>query len=738
MGTMLIVVLVAVLVLNAFSGRSQLSQLAFIYEADVSKLRLSFSSFAPISIAPTFISIIIALAWDQLDSTFRMLQPYVSMSQGPTPICSGAGLTYRSKSWVGAAIKAARNRHWVLLMISIGSVLAQVLTVSMSALFERESRNVSRQLPLFQSLEIRQVPIITEVEPDKSSSGNAALQSLDNLYLDASKNWLYGASIQQSYNGSQLPWTSEGWSFLPIDLSAITTASNKPSSSSSVTGDGATAAFAVNVTVSVPAIRARLNCEAIEELRNISSWISSVNLTNEGNEYRPSDFAQINETGRTKAFSLLSDLFKETESHTTLLLKGKEASCCSNGTLADPQRAILGYWAPVLPARQLPGRHELPYQNLSWPLSLTTKWIVGKSFNLTANGFTTATSMFYEEVPQIQAARCEPVIEIADSIVVVNKDTGDVISHTIQEGAVSADAAWTDVFTLHASRNKTTNSETSPETVNITASFGVMFINSLLGSSDRSTSDWEATDENAFVFRDEKNGESMDLMTYSMWTLANKDPNALLNFTTLATYADLTFQTFFQHFVNSGLSLSKGGLAYQPINDNSMDSIGRSVDENGTSIEEKKFPVLNTNRPITASVSHRQRVLNMNPVATYLSTAILIWLILTTLVVVCVQRSYTRFMNRDVELIADMLVLIAGSDNLLELAAEKGVELKKNKDIKTMLGWFVDRDGQVRWGVEVVGGRRAVSWVDAPKHGFHIPSSRDTWRRCRTWMRSLS
>jgi hypothetical protein len=732
LSTLLALVLIAVLILNTFSGRSQLSQLAFIYEVDVSKLRLSFSTFAPISIAPTAISIAVGLWWNQLDSTFRILQPFISMSQGPTAICAGAGLTYTSKSWVGAVIKSGRKKHWVLLMISLGSVFAQVLTVSMSALFERQTRNVLQQIPVNQDLEMRQLPLVTEVKSYESSDGSPALKALNTLYLDASKNWLYGAGIQHSYNGSQLPWTSEGWSFLPVDLSGIPTVSNLRSSSNATQGD--TTVFPVNVTLNVPAIRSRLSCRMIEEIANVSSWVTPVNISNGRKFYLPSDFALINGTGKTKAYQLNERLFEGTDSHTTLLTTSKAPTCCGNGTIVESQRAVMGYWSPVLPPMSQPGRDEFPYQSLSWPLPLITKWIIGKPFNLTVNGLKT-TELFYGEAPQLQAARCEPTIETADATVTVNKDTGEVLSHTIHKGATSADVAWADVFTIHKSDLQTPDNGTSSEAFNITASFGVMFLDSLLGSADRNAYTEEDIGENAFVIRDPNNGISMDLMTYSMYTLANKDPNALLNFTTLAAYADRTFQTFFQHFVNNGLSLSKGGLAYQPINDNSMDNIGRSVNENGTVLEGKKFPVLNTNRTITASVSHRIRVLHMNTTATYLTTAILIWLILTTFIVLLLQRRYTRFMNRDVQLIADMLVLVAGSDNFLDLVAEKGVELKKNKDIKTMLGWFKDRDGQVRWGVEVVGevGGRTVDWVDAPKQGFHVPvpSSRNRllwWR----------
>jgi hypothetical protein len=727
LGIFLAMVLVAVLILNAFSARSQLSQRAFIYEADVSKLRLSFSTFAPISIGPTLISIIVGLWWDQLDSTFRVLQPFISMSRGPTPINAGAGLTYRSKSWVGAAIKAGRNKHWVLFLITVGSVLAQVLTVSMSALFESETHNAVRQVSVPRSLEMRQVPLITQVNlKGEVTVVDPALKVLDKLYLDAPNNWLYGAGIQQSYNGSQLPWTTEGWSFLPVDLSSVS--SNTTPSSSPNTNTNGPKLFATNITISTPAIRARLNCRAVGAIANISSWIEPAPLSNKDELWPEDEWAQINTTGKVNAYRLLNRIFNGSDSHTSMISRPKIATCCSNGTRADPQRAVMGYWSPVYPTNSNSNSIDFPYQNLSWPMPITTKWLVGKAFNL-SEGTSTRQELFFKEIPRLQAARCEPIIETAEATVTLNIDTGNVISHTVEEAAV-ADVAWRDVFVQHQPDPKTRLNKTYLQPMNITSSFGVLFLDSLFGTADRlpttlATLQGHATENrnaNAFAFRDKNNGMSMDLMTYSMYLLAEKDPEALLNFTTLATYADRTFQTFFQHFVNSELSLSKGGFAYQPIGDDSMGTIGQPLGTNGTITQEKKVPLLDTSRTVTASISHRIRVLHINVIATYLSAAILIWLIFTTLIVICLQRKYTSFLNRDVQLIADMLILIAGSDNFLELVAEKGVELKKNRDIKTMLGWFKDSDGQVRWGVEVVGGTNAVDWVDAPKQGFHVSS----------------
>lgn len=224
---------------------------------------------------------------------------------------------------------------------------------------------------------------------------------------------------------------------------------------------------------------------------------------------------------------------------------------------------------------------------------------------------------------------------------------------------------------------------------------------------------WEPALDNAFVIRDREHGLNMDLMTYSMYALAAKDTQALLNYTTLTRHANRTFQTFFQYFVANGMSLSKGGLVYQSIDDRSLEGLGRPVDVNGIALPARQYPVPDTNHTTEAWVSNRIQILHMNPIATYLTLAILVWLIGTTAVVTCLQRRYMSGMVRDVRLIADVLVLLAGSNNFLSLMHEKGISLEQDKNVRTMLGWFKDRDGQTRWGIEVVGGTNAVEWVDA-------------------------
>lgn len=54
-----------------------------------------------------------------------------------------------------------------------------------------------------------------------------------------------------------------------------------------------------------------------------------------------------------------------------------------------------------------------------------------------------------------------------------------------------------------------------------------------------------------------------------------------------------------------------------------------------------------------------------------------------------------------------MLVLVGRSEKLLQLVWEKGVEALREDDggLMTKLGWFESRDGDMRWGIELVEAR---------------------------------
>lgn len=98
-------------------------------------------------------------------------------------------------------------------------------------------------------------------------------------------------------------------------------------------------------------------------------------------------------------------------------------------------------------------------------------------------------------------------------------------------------------------------------------------------------------------------------------------------------------------------------------------------------------------------------MLEVNAAAVWLSTGVILWLIVTTIIVGALQRRYLRNLNRNIDCLGDVLVLVAGSDRLLRLVNERGPSgLDGEKGILTKLGWFEDERGHQRWGIEVVEG----------------------------------
>jgi hypothetical protein len=111
----------------------------------------------------------------------------------------------------------------------------------------------------------------------------------------------------------------------------------------------------------------------------------------------------------------------------------------------------------------------------------------------------------------------------------------------------------------------------------------------------------------------------------------------------------------------------------------------------------------NTSRTVTATLTARVEVLRMNLVAFAISTSILAWLAITTIVFMAMQSRYLGGMQRNVECIADVLVVIAGSERLLAVVKEEGIDTVIEEDmILTRLGWFKDPNGSMRWRIELI------------------------------------
>lgn len=279
-------------------------------------------------------------------------------------------------------------------------------------------------------------------------------------------------------------------------------------------------------------------------------------------------------------------------------------------------------------------------------------------------------------------------------------------------------------------------------------SYGRLFLASMLtsaetlkisGASHVGGYSAEDLNDNTYNIRDEINGLNMDFMTYAMYTMAGKDATKLLDPDTFNTLAQKTFSTFFQHFISNDISMETGGWGYQKINASLPHDLGPALElENnympGTKASAQQdviHPISHTNRTVEANLTRRVELLQMNSVAVWLSVGILGWLIITTAVVAVLQKRYFGSLVRNVECLGDVLVLIAGSTNLLQVVREiqAGTLLPEGYEhLRTKLGWFVDEDGGLRWGIEMeesYGEGPGVHWVSAPH--FSKDKGSKTW-----------
>jgi hypothetical protein len=233
----------------------------------------------------------------------------------------------------------------------------------------------------------------------------------------------------------------------------------------------------------------------------------------------------------------------------------------------------------------------------------------------------------------------------------------------------------------------------------INHSFGTYFLTQLLGASSfspfayrdyesRSPFEFENLQDERFNIRDNNKGLNMDLMSYSNLFQANMDPIALLDPETLLNYTQHTFQTFFQHYASRTKWTDGTMMAWEKVQGQQVEVI----------------------------TSERIEHLAMTPSATWLSLVIIfILMLILAILTATLKIVYPRtVLKHKIECLADTLVLIGGSQGLLDYAERYDIDEFRRSGLKTRLGWFRDENGITRWGIEVVDAA-GVEWVEKPK-----------------------
>ncbi|KAJ8117434.1 hypothetical protein OPT61_g1379 [Boeremia exigua] len=702
-------------VLFWFAQRSELHQAFFTYRANVT-LFGNTNTISPFAIIPTILAVVIAMWWESIDSTCRSVQPYISMYKGAETPLRSTGLSYASSFWLWVSFKALRNRHWLLSLVAATTFSIQVFTIAMSALFDSGTGTISLPVTISPTLELRQVPLAhimtTRMSEREWTDGppmgpnNNQHSTLTEDFYDLKADWLYTAMIQTALHGPAPAWSRDDWSFVPVSFTP-----ENLLSAQNIVSRSEDAVSSVNVTVRTPALRAMLDCSVIEMAKNASKWVTWRNSTTNG-------------TGLDGYYQLQGTMFRGFRDNQTtrVTAQGVSPQCCGNVTKStaayDP--AVVAYWTE----NWISDGSTILVQGDNF----TIKWIRGPAGFAQVSGYTDLQNLIFTEPPVMQALDCRPEVQASEAEVLVDLTSGVVQDYRILSAPVSDDVAWSDSWVYRNLTKKPLFQNTTDYTdernyfdINVTTSYGVYFMKSLLRAACLDMTGafhlehpgiqyMDRLDDKVFNMRDNTTGLNTDFMSYAAYAQAKLDPTALLDADVLLNTSRKIFSTFFQHFVNNNVSAEQGGYAYQPagLHDDmtppfaNFEGITRYTPK-GDIAPRFQDVHRNTNKTVTATLSTRVEVLQINTVAFWIATGILIWLIIIIVIFASVQRRYYSGMMRNVECIADVLVLIAGSDQLLAAVKEKGVNaILKDNNLLTRLGWFRDPDGTMRWRIELV------------------------------------
>ncbi|KAI1457939.1 hypothetical protein F4805DRAFT_457381 [Annulohypoxylon moriforme] len=710
--------LIVIAYLYWYSGMYGLYQTAFVYAFDISIGGVDLSNVNPASIVTTFLAVLIGLWWGSLETTLRRIQPFLSLAKEPVAGDEGLLVSYISSYLLHAVWKASRRGHLVLATVCGGAFLAEIFTIAMSSVWNREPGSVPFQVDVQRQLELRSVPQLSEATLQFTShAGNYKQTALASLFSNLRTSWIYGAAVQITLNGSQPAWSSDGWSFVPHDLSSV------PQTNVQNTGNQSTVPeSSMNVTLQTSGIRGRLECSPHQhlDLTNNTNWLTEWDLTN-ATAWNQTLDPDILKTGYELGLNRLGSntlLFLDNNAslagnYTTFFVNNKRMACCQNITDGQIGTSSVGYWSPNLANNSL-----YPDFATSWPANFTIKWIRGRPVegyhDRTSSSSSSSTSLprlMWSEPPQMAALNCMPIIETVNASVTVSTQDSHVISFDLLDEPQPDQYAWSDDFKQHKNYEGLCESAGCDNlySVNITTSHGVLFITGLLGAADMSNfvgdiESWniatEPTDDQTFNIREP--GLNADLMTYSMLSLVNYDHDALLDPDTLQRTAQQTFTALFQNYASNNISYTTGGYVFQPPNEALPSDLDTPVaNNNNKRADTSSSPSDST---ISLHVQRPVELLKMSKPAAWICMLILGYLIVATVILTVASRRYTRMLLRKIDSIADVIVLMAGSEKLLKEAREKSTaQLKGDRATKARLGWFTGADGTQRWGIELVG-----------------------------------
>ncbi|KAF2851305.1 hypothetical protein T440DRAFT_554648 [Plenodomus tracheiphilus IPT5] len=686
----LVAITTTLIVLRTISVGGKLYRSAFVYQMSVGKLNAQLS---PISVMATLLAVTFALCWDSIDRSLRVMQPYLSMAKRSTDVRNGASLSYQSSHWVWASFKAAFNKHWLLCLVTIGTTLFQILIVAMAAVFERQPSTYKQTIMIDRLLAPRREPLVYQHE-----AGRPDPEFLRPLMKTTTGDWLYTALDELTMGTVPPPWTQDEWSFTPINLNALPALHfHQNTGRKGADSHGSESlSSASNVTMTTTAMRADLKCQSIV-LAN-----EPLLSTNETNTLKSDIGIVLKEPPQgldLDGYVLPRYTLKQTNYQTTLANTPERVICCANKTEQNRDSAV-AYWShqdsDLWWTTDEWARSEWTgFGPQKWPGNLMLKWIVGQAetaeFEIYTNGVpSNYTLIYYPSMPESQVMSCEPSFEAAEATVTVARVSGQVLDYAILDEPQSVLEPW-DAAYQHSGLGEAPEAYDLDSNYTVELSYGVYFLTQLIQAASldiiSDPLEFENLQDERYNIRDRLLGLNMDFMSYSNYVQTNRDSRALLDSGIMFNTSRRTFQTFFQHYASRTRWTDGSLIAYDELEPNGK----------------YQMPVV---------MSERIEVLALSEIATWLCVGILlIMIVIIIVIIVSLKFVYPRsLLRRNVKCLADVIAMVQESENFQEQVARHGPEQLAKSGLKTRLGWFKDKKGDIRWGIEIVGDGR-VEWI---------------------------
>lgn len=686
---LLVAITTTLIVLRQISVKGRLYRSAFVYQMSVGRLNAQLS---PISVAATLLAVTLALCWDSIDRSLRVIQPYLSMAKGSTEARNGACLSYQSSHWVWASAKAAFNKHWLLSLVTFGTTLFQILIVAMAAVFERQPSTYMQTVMIDRPLAPRRAPLVYQHE-----AGTPDSDYLRPLMKTTTGDWMYTALDELTMGTASPPWTQDEWSFTPINLDTLPALRfhQNTGRKGDDSRDAELLSSTSNVTITTTAQRAELNCKSIV-LGN-----RPLLSTNETNTLKAEIGLILREPPQglgLDGYVLPRSILNRTDYKTTLANTPSRVICCANKTEQD-RDSVVAYWSHQ--DSDLWWTVNAYSQSLwtgfgpqHWPGNLMPKWIVGEAetaeFNIYTNGVpSNYTLMHFPTMPESQIMSCEPSIEAAQATVTVARSSGQVLDYEILEKPQRILEPW-DAAYQYSGLGENPDAYDVDSNYTVSLSYGVYFLTQLIQAASLDTFsdplEFENLQDERYNIRDRLLGLNMDFMSYSNYLQVDRDNRALLDGETMFNVSRRTFQTFFQHYASRTRWIDGNLIAYDELEPNG----------------DFEMPVI---------MSERIEVLALSEIATWLCVAILIIIIIIiTILVVSLKFVYPHsLLRRNIRCLADVIAMVQGSEHFMEQVAQHGPKQLAKTGLKTKLGWFRNSKGEVIWGIEVVDD--GVQWM---------------------------